>query len=175
MATEGTKQIAQTQRLRIRWMDTGDSGFVLELVNEPSWIRYIGDRGVKTLAEATRYIEDGAIRMYRQAGFGLYLVELKSTGEAIGICGLIKREALQDVDIGFAFLPRFWRKGYALEAAAAVLSHARDVVGLPRVVAILSQDNHRSLRLLGKLGFRFESMVRLQPDDEPLELHAAAS
>jgi hypothetical protein len=120
MATEGTKQIAQTQRLRIRWMDTRDSGFVLELVNEPSWIRYIGDRGVKTLAEATRYIEDGAIRMYRQAGFGLYLVELKSTGEAIGICGLIKREALQDVDIGFAFLPRFWRKGYALEAAAAV-------------------------------------------------------
>jgi RimJ/RimL family protein N-acetyltransferase len=112
--------------------------------------------------------------MYKRAGFGLYLVELREIGEPIGICGLIKREALEDVDLGFAFLPTFWRKGYALEAATAVMRYAGEVLGLRRIVAILSQDNHRSSKLLEKLGFSFEGMVRLQPNGEELKLYAIA-
>jgi RimJ/RimL family protein N-acetyltransferase len=167
-------QIAQTERLRIRWFEPGDCAFILELVNEPSWIRYIGNRGVNTLEDATGYIRKGPMQAYERLGFGLYLVELKQTGESIGMCGLIKREALQDVDLGFAFLPQFRHRGYAFESAAAVMSYARDVVKLPRIVAILSKDNDRSLHLLGKLGFRFERTIRLQPDGEEIELHASA-
>jgi RimJ/RimL family protein N-acetyltransferase len=132
------------------------------------------DRGIKTLQDALRYIENGPVAMYKRAGFGLYLVELREISEPIGICGLIKREALEDVDLGFAFLPTFWRKGYALEAATAVMRYAREVLGLRRIVAILSQDNHRSSKLLEKLGFCFEGMVRLQPNDEELKLYAIA-
>ena len=113
--------------------------------------------------------------MYKRVGLGLYLVELKEMSEPIGICGLIKREGLEDVDLGFAFLPTFWRKGFAFEAATAVVGYGRTVMGLRRIVAILSQDNHRSSRLLEKLGFRFESLVRLQPDDEELKLYAIAT
>ena len=167
-------QIAQTGRLRIRWFQPGDARFIVELVNEPSWIRYIGNRGVKTLEDAAGYLREGPMKAYERLGFGLYLVELKQTGESIGMCGLIKREALQDVDLGFAFLPKFWHRGYAFEAAAAVMSYAKDVVKLSRIVAILSKDNDRSLHLLGKLGFRFERTIRLQPDDEEIELHASA-
>ena len=159
----------------VRWLNASDSAFILELVNEPSWIQYIGDKGVKTLPDALRYIENGPIAMYSRTGFGLYMVELKEGGKAIGICGLIKREGLEDVDLGFAFLPRFWRKGYAFEAATAVLSYGSEVLGLRRIVAILSQDNHRSSQLLEKLGFCFEGMVTLQPNDEDLKLYAFAT
>ena len=160
--------------MRVRWLNVGDSAFIFELLNEPSWIQYIGDKDVKTLQDALRYIENGPLAMYKRAGFGLYAVELREVGEPIGICGLIKREALEDVDLGFAFLPRFWRKGYAFEAAAAVLRYGRNVLGLHRIVAILSQDNHRSSKLLEKLGFCFEGTVRLQPSDEELKLYAIA-
>ena len=166
--------VTQTERLLLRWLDARDSAFIFELVNEPSWLRYIGDKGVKTLQDAQRYIEDGPIEMYQRLGFGLYVVELKENGAPIGICGLIKRDALVDVDLGFAFLPRFWTKGYALESASAVMSYGRSALGLSRIVAIVSQDNHRSARLLKKLGFRFESSVSLQPDGDELKLYAAA-
>ena len=166
--------VTQTERLLLRWLDVRDSAFIFELVNEPSWLRYIGDRGVKTLQDAQRYIEDGPIEMYQRLGFGLYAVELKENGAPIGICGLIKRDALVDVDLGFAFLPRFWTKGYALESASAVMSYGRSALGLSRIVAIVSQDNHRSARLLEKLGFRLESSVSLQPDGDELKLYAAA-
>jgi RimJ/RimL family protein N-acetyltransferase len=102
--------VAETERLRVRWLNAGDSAFILELVNEPSWIQFIGEKSVKTLQDALRYIENGPVAMYKREGFGLYMVELKEIGEPIGICGLIKREWLKVVDIGFAFLPRFWRK-----------------------------------------------------------------
>lgn len=167
--------VAETERLRVRWLNAGDSAFILELVNEPSWIQYIGEKGVKTLPDAVRYIENGPVAMYKRTGFGLYMVELKEIGEPIGICGLIKREGLKDVDLGFAFLPRFWRKGYAFESAAAVMCYGRKALGLPRVVAILSQDNHRSSKLLERLGFCFEGTIRLQPDDEELRLYAIAT
>ncbi len=166
--------VTQTERLLLRRLDVRDSPFIFELVNEPSWLRYIGDKGVKTLQDAQRYIEDGPIEMYQRLGFGLYAVELKENGAPIGICGLIKRDALVDVDLGFAFLPRFWTKGYALESASAVMSYGRSALGLSRIVAIVSQDNHRSARLLEKLGFRLESSVSLQPDGDELKLYAAA-
>jgi RimJ/RimL family protein N-acetyltransferase len=164
--------VVETERLALRWLCPGDSGFVLELVNEPSWLQYIGDKGVHSLHEAESYIRNGPLDMYSRMGFGLYLVETKARAEPIGICGLIKREALEDVDLGFAFLPRFWGKRYAFEAASAVLSYARETLGHARIVAIASQDNHRSFKLLERLGFCFERLVRLAPEGEELKLYA---
>jgi len=160
--------------LRVGWLDASDCAFILELVNEPSWLRFIGDKGVKTQQDALRYIENGPMAMYKRRGFGLYIVELKDGREPVGICGLIKREGLDDVDLGFAFLPRFWRNGYAFESAAAVMAYGRTALGLRRIVAILSRDNHRSSKLLQRLGFFFERTVKLHPDDEELDLYAIA-
>ena len=168
-------EVARTERLRLRWLDARDAPFVLELVNDPAWIRYIGDRNVRTLRDAERYIDDGPVAMYARTGFGLYLVESRRTGEPVGLCGLIKRDSLEDVDLGFALLPGHRGKGYALESAAAVMAYARAVVGLSRIVAILSRDNERSRRLLEKLGFEREREIRLHADGEPLELYAAAA
>jgi [ribosomal protein S5]-alanine N-acetyltransferase len=152
--------VHETGRLALRRFTTADAAFVVELLNEASFLRYIGDKGVRTEADACRYLEAGPLASYARHGFGLYRVGLKHSGEPIGMCGLLKRDWLEDVDIGFAFLPRFWRKGYGLEAAAAVLAHARDGLGLRRVVAITSPDNAASIGLLEKLGFRFERMAR---------------
>src|SRR5436190_16151049 len=174
-ARDSPMEVAQTERLILRWLNAGDSAFILELLNEPSWIRFIGDKGVKTIQDARRYIENGPVEMYQRLGFGLYLVELKENGAPIGICGLIKRDALPDVDLGFAFLPRFWANGYAFESASAVIAYGRRAFGLSRIVAVLSPDNHRSAKLLEKLGFRFDSTVRLQPGGHALLLYAAAA
>jgi len=148
----------ETDRLILRWLSAGDAAFILELVNDADWLRYIGDKGVRNLDDARGYIDKGPIDMYRRLGFGLYRVELKTDGTPIGICGLIKRETLDDVDIGFAFLPQFRSQGYGSEAARETLEHGRDVFGLKRVVAITSADNEASGRLLEKIGLRFESM-----------------
>ena len=150
-----------TDRLRLRHLTPDDAAFVVELVNEPAWTHFIGDRGIRTLDEARAYIATGPAAMVARYGFGLGAVELKDGGIPIGICGLIKRDSLPDVDLGFALLERWWRQGYAREMAKAVLAHGRTTLKLPRVVAITSTDNERSARLLGKLGFRFERMVRL--------------
>jgi RimJ/RimL family protein N-acetyltransferase len=167
-------KVLETERLILRWLSASDAAFILELVNEPSWLQYIGDRGVKTLEDAQNYIEKGPLEMYGRLGFGLWLVELKERGEPIGICGLLKRESLEDVDIGFAFLPRFWGKGYAFESVSATMNHGKKVLGLARLVAITSQDNHPSGKLLEKLGFRFERLVRLATDNEDLRFYATA-
>lgn len=159
-------KVLETERLILRRLSTDDAAFILGLVNEPSWLRHIGDKGVKTLQDAEQYIRNGPVAMYGRLGFGLYLVELRHGGEPLGICGLIKRESLRYVDLGFAFLPSFWRKGYAHEAAAATLSYGKDVLGLSRIVAIVSQDNLASSRLLEKLGFHFERLVALSPGEE---------
>jgi RimJ/RimL family protein N-acetyltransferase len=158
----------------VRHLNASDAAFLLELVNEPSWIRYIGHRGLTTLDDAQLYIENGPVRMYQRLGFGLYLVELRATGAPIGICGLIKRDTLEDVDLGFAFLERFWGNGYALESASAVMSYGRQALGLSRIVAVVSHGNDRSVRVLEKLGFGFEGSIRLQPGDEALMLYAIA-
>jgi RimJ/RimL family protein N-acetyltransferase len=165
--------VAETSRLELRRFDAGDAAFILELVNEPSWIRFIGERNVRTPDDARRYLDDGPCAMYAKHGFGLWRVALRATGEPIGMCGLVKREALADVDLGFAFLPRFRGRGFAQEAAAATMAYARTTLGLRRVVAILSRDNDRSARLLVKLGFAREGTVKLPGDDEVLELYAA--
>ena len=174
-AGESRMEVAQTERLLLRRLDAGDGRFILELLNEPSWIRYIGDKGVKTIQDARRYIENGPVEMYQRLGFGLYLVELRENVTPIGICGLIKREGLPDVDLGFAFLPRFWAHGYAFESASAVIAYGRRAFGLSRIVAVLSPDNLRSAKLLEKLGFRLDSTVRLQPGGHALLLYAAAA
>ncbi|MEP7134495.1 MAG: GNAT family N-acetyltransferase [Chloroflexota bacterium] len=161
--------ILETERLSLRQFTADDAEFILELVNEPSFIQNIGDRGVRTLSDAVRYIEAGPVSSYARNGFGLYLVQLKESGESIGMCGLIKRDALDDVDIGYAYLPKFWSKGYAVEAALAIKEQARSL-GLKRLVAITDPANTGSIRVLEKIGFTFEKMIRLSADDIELKL-----
>jgi ribosomal-protein-alanine N-acetyltransferase len=162
--------LLDTERLVLRELCVDDAGFMLELLNEPGWRRFIGDRGVRTLEAARQDIVDGPMAMYRRHGFGLHAVRRKSGGEPIGICGLLKREALDDVDIGFAFLERHGGRGYAHESAAAMIRHGREVLGLQRIVAITTSDNEASVRLLQRLGLRFERMVTLPGKDQPLQL-----
>jgi len=163
------KNILETERLILRQFNAADAGFILKLVNEPSFIQNIGDRGVRTLSDAERYIENGPVTSYARNGFGLYLVALKESQESIGMCGLIKRETLDDVDIGYAFLPKFWSKGYAVESASAVKEQGRNI-GLKRLVAITDPANEASIRVVEKLGLRFEKMIRLSADDIELKL-----
>jgi RimJ/RimL family protein N-acetyltransferase len=163
-------KVLETDRLLLRWLSTEDAEFILELLNDPSWVQFIGDSGVRTLEDARNYILKGPVEMYARLGFGLYLTELKEEGVSIGICGLIKRDSLEDVDIGFAFLPRFWAKGYAYESASAVMAYGKQALGLKRIVAITSPDNQSSAKLLEKLGLQFERMVRLSHDAQEVRL-----
>jgi RimJ/RimL family protein N-acetyltransferase len=161
----------QTARLRLRQLEQADDAFILRLLNEPSWLRFIGDRSVHSLEDARVYLREGPQRMYEQFGFGLWLVERIADGASIGMCGLIKRDTLDDIDIGFALLPEFWRRGYAFEAASATLDHARRALGLLRVVAITSDDNEASGNLLVRLGFTFERVIPMIATSETLRLY----
>jgi RimJ/RimL family protein N-acetyltransferase len=168
-------EVFETDRLVLRRLSADDAEFVFELVNDPAWLRFIGDRGVRSLDDAREYIRKGPVDSYSRLGFGLYAVERKEGGGPIGICGLVKRDFLDDVDIGFALLPAFRGKGYAREAARATMSYAREVVGLDRIVAISSPDNAASARLLEEIGLRFEKMIRISPDSpEEVRLFATA-
>lgn len=160
-------QVLATDRLGIRRFHEADAPFILELLNDPSFIRNIGDRNVRTLDDAREYILKGPLASYERHGFGLWLVELKGERTPIGMCGLLKRDVLDAPDIGFAYLPPFQAKGYGYEAACAVLDHARDTLRLPHIVAIVNADNEVSAGLLEKLGMRFERMMRVS-DNEPL-------
>jgi RimJ/RimL family protein N-acetyltransferase len=162
--------VIETGRLILRRLAVDDAEFIVELLNQPSFLRYIGDKEVRNNADAVRYIQAGPLASYERFGFGLYLVELKETGVPIGICGLLKRDSLPDVDVGFAFLPSYWSQGYAFEAAAAVMTYGRDVLGLRRIVAITSPDNEGSIRLLEKLGLRFERLIKLSADQSEVRL-----
>lgn len=165
-------RVLETQRLILRRLSVDDAEFILQLLNEPSFRENIGDKGVRSIADALQYIETGPVASYDRFGFGIYLVVLKETGESIGICGLIKRESLADVDVGFAFLPSFWSKGYAIEAASAVVAYGKEVFGLNRIIAITTPDNYGSIKVLEKLGLRFERMIRLSEDEPELKLFA---
>lgn len=165
--------LIETDRLILRHLTVDDAAFILELVNDPAWLRFIGDRGVRTLEDARAYILKGPVASYAQHGFGLDLVERKADGVPIGMCGLIKRDTLDDIDVGFAFLPQYCAQGYGYEAAAATLAHGRKTFGLKRIVAITAPDNTGSIRLLEKLGFRFEKMIRFAPDQPESKLFAA--
>jgi RimJ/RimL family protein N-acetyltransferase len=164
--------VLETDRLRLRRLTPEDAAFILRLVNEPSWLRFIGDRGVRSLEDARGYILKGPVESYERFGFGLYLTELKDSGIPIGMCGLIKRETLPDVDVGYAFFPEFWGKGYASEAASAVLDYGRSAFGLTRILAIVTPENHGSIRVLEKLGLRFQEMVKLSEEEPELALFA---
>ena len=166
-------KILETERTILREVCAGDAEFVLDLLNQPSFIKYIGDRNVRSAAGAAEYIESRFAESYRQFGFGMYAVELKETGTPIGICGFVKRDSLPDADIGFAFLPQFCSQGYASESAAATMNYGRDVLGLKRVLAITSQDNKSSGRLLEKINFKFESLIKLPHADEELKLFSS--
>ena len=162
--------VLETERLTLRQMTNDDAPFILGLLNEPSFIQNIGDRKVRTIEDAQSYIMNGPVKSYEKHGFGLYLLILKETNESIGMCGLIKRNALEDVDIGYALLPKFWSKGYAVEAAREAKVHAKNVVGLKRLVAIVDPANEGSIRVLEKIGLRYEKMIRLSADDIELKL-----
>jgi RimJ/RimL family protein N-acetyltransferase len=166
-------KVLETERLILRRVTVDDDEFMLELLNDPSWLRFIGDGGVRTLDAARDYILKTLVAMYERLGFGLYLTELKGEGVPIGICGLIKRDSLEDVDIGFAFLPKFREKGYAYESARAVMAYGKSAFGLNRMVAITSPENHGSARLLEKLGFNFERMVKLSDHSAEVCLFAS--
>jgi len=159
-----------TERLLIRRLHEGDAPFILALLNDPDFIAFVGDRKIRTLEAARAYIASGPIASYAQHGFGLSLVELRSTDAPIGICGLLKRETLPDPDIGFAFMPAYRCQGYAREAAAAVMDDARRQLGIRRLLAIVNPSNDRSIRLLERLGFVFESMGSLAPDAPQLKI-----
>ena len=156
--------VLETTRLTLRRLTPADAPFILELLNDPSFVRYIGDKGVRTREDAVGYITAGPIASYERHGFGLFLVELKEGRVPIGICGLLKRDWLEDVDVGFAFLPRFWSQGYARESASAVLDFGRDRWRLARILAITSPDNVASIGLLTKVGFRLDRVARW-PDE----------
>jgi len=168
-------KVLETKRLILRRFELEDAAFILELVNDPAWLEHIGDRNVRTLEDARAYLRKGALDMHERVGFGMYVVTLKSSGESIGTCGLIKRETLDDVDIGFAFLARFRGQGFALESAAAVLEHAKSAFGLRRIVAIVSPANQRSIRILERIGLKFERVMKLPGDDEEISLFAYES
>jgi RimJ/RimL family protein N-acetyltransferase len=174
-AADPAAPVLETERLVLRQLTLEDAPFMLQLVNEPSWLRFIGDRGVRTLEDARRYLQEGPLASYARHGFGLYLTELKPSGAPAGICGLIKRDSLEDVDLGFAFLPRYWGRGYATEAAAAVVGLAFSALGLERLVAITTLDNASSIKLLEKLGMRREESVELPGEGAPLLLFACSA
>jgi RimJ/RimL family protein N-acetyltransferase len=149
-----------------------DAAFLVRLLNQESFLRFIGDRGVRSLEDAVRYARRGPLESYARHGFGLLVVERRPGGDPIGICGLLQRESLDAPDLGFAFMPEAWGQGLAHEAAAAVLADARVHRGLRRTLAVTQRDNRPSIRLLARLGFRREGGVRLAPGGPELELYA---
>src|ERR1041385_8983657 len=163
-------KVLETDRLVLRWLNVDDAPFILELLNDPSFIRFIGDKGVRDLEAARNYILNGPVASYEKFGFGLNAVDLKEANVPSGICRILKRDTLPHPDIGFAFLPPYWNKGYAYEASAAVLAHAGKSLGIDHVLAITTPDNEASAKLLGKIGLRFDRLIKLSPDANEVKL-----
>jgi RimJ/RimL family protein N-acetyltransferase len=160
-----------TERLRLERLTCDDSTFILGLLNEPGFIAFIGDKGVRTEDDARQYLRDGPIGSYATNGFGLYLVRLSDSGEPVGICGLVKRDEFDEPDLGFAFCEEHWGKGFASEASQAVLEHGRLDLGLRRIIAIADADNVASVKVLNKLGFRFERRVTMPGESDEVCLY----
>jgi RimJ/RimL family protein N-acetyltransferase len=166
-------KILETERTILSELNEADGGFILDLLNQPSFIKYIGDRNVRTVDEARDFIETRFQNSYRQNGFGLWKVELKETNTPIGINGFVKRDDLPHADIGFAFLAEYEKKGYGLETASAVMNYGREILGLKRVLAITSQDNESSGRLLEKINFKFDNLIKMPHSEEELKLFSS--
>lgn len=165
-------KILETERLILQLVSMKDAEFILMLLNEPAFIQNIGDRGVRTLDDARAYVINRLVASYEKFGFGMYLVVLKETDAPTGLCGLVQRDGLDDVDIGYAFLSQYRSKGFATEAALAVKAYAKNEIGLKRLVGITVPDNIGSIKVLEKLGLRFEKMVKLSEDDIELKLYS---
>jgi ribosomal-protein-alanine N-acetyltransferase len=159
-------RVLETDRLALRRLTLADAEFIFGLVNQPSWLRFIGDKNVRNLDDARNYLRTGPLDMYQRFGFGMFMVERKEDGAAIGTCGLLKRDTLPEPDIGYAYLPEFWGQGYAIEAAAAVLDYGHYAHELTRILAIVSPGNERSIRVLEKCGMQFERMLPLAEYDQ---------
>jgi RimJ/RimL family protein N-acetyltransferase len=155
----------ETPRLTLRRLQFDDAPFLVRLLNEPSFLENIGDRGVRSIEDAHRYLREGPMAMYDKYGFGLWHTARKD-GTPVGMCGLLKRDNLPDVDVGYAFFPEFWGSGFAYEAAAATLRHGARKFGLTRVVGVVSEGNAGSIRVLEKLGMSFERMFSMR-EGEP--------
>jgi RimJ/RimL family protein N-acetyltransferase len=166
--------LISTARLELRRFTLDDAAFILQLVNDPSFIRYIGDKGVRNLEDARRYLREGPLASYDRFGFGLFLVATKDDGQPVGMCGLLKRDTLDDVDIGYAFLPAFRSRGFACEAGEAVLAYGQRGFGLSRIVAITTPDNVASIRVLTRLGFQFERGIQMSTGADELSLYGRA-
>ena len=164
--------VIETERVILRKFTIDDAAFMLETLNTPTWLRFIGDRNVKTLEEAENYLLNGNIRSYQEYGFGFYVVVIKETQESIGICGIVKREGLEDVDIGFAFFQQFMGKGYGYEAGSATLNYALNDLKIKKIVAIVDPENVVSIALLKKIGLQFKKMIQLSPKGIELMLFA---
>lgn len=159
--------VCETARLRLRRMTEGDAAFIFELLNEPLFHRFIGDKGVRTLDDALNYLRTGPIASYREHGFGLFLVEQRADGLPIGMSGLLKRPSMQDVEVGFAFLARFSGHGFATEAGQAVIELGEQKFRLRRIAAIADVDNEASARVLGKIGLQARGTISLPELDAP--------
>jgi len=157
--------ILETSNLILRKFTVDDAGFMLRLLNEPTWIQYIGDRNVHTVEEAQQYLLNGSIKSYKDHGFGFYLVLHKEKGEPVGTVGFAKRTYLECPDFGFAFLPEFTGQGYAFEVSAAAMDFAEQMLQLNRIEAITTPDNKRSIQLLVKIGFRFEKSIHVEGEE----------
>ena len=163
--------ILTTDRLTFRCLSPTDAPFILELLNQPSWIRNIGDRGVRTLDEAAAYIQNGPIASYERHGFGLWRVELTADRTPIGICGVLKRDYLEAADIGFAYLERFQGQGFGMEGAEATMAYARETLHLVRMLAVVSPDNPGSIRILERLGMTHRGPILMPGDPVAIALY----
>lgn len=162
--------LIETDRLRLREFTLDDAPFVLKLVNEPAWLENIGDKSVHSLDDACNYLLQGPIKSYQDNGYGLYLTELKLKGEPVGMCGLVKREFFENPDVGFAFLPQYWGLGFASEAARATLDYAQQHLHINTVLGLTSMGNASSMRVLEKIGLKFDKVVDLPGYDEQSRL-----
>lgn len=164
--------LARTGRLKLRELTLDDADFIIDVLNDPDFIRFVADRGVRTRDDAIAYLEGGPLAAYRRDGHHLWCVERLEDGARMGLCGLLRRDGLPDVDVGYTFLPAYRGQGYALEAARASVDYGRVSLGLARIVAYINPDNARSAHLLEQLGMQRQGLVDFPGSDAPCELYA---
>jgi ribosomal-protein-alanine N-acetyltransferase len=166
--------LIETERLTMRRITPHDADLMLAVWNDPAFVRYVGDRGIRTIEQAAKAIEEGAMRLFSEHGFGPYRMALKTDDTAVGICGIFAREGMDEPDLGFSVLPEFCKRGFAYESAVAVIRHARVDLKLPRLTAIVSPENAASVGLIEKLGLQFERMIRLPGENSDISLYAVS-
>jgi len=160
--------IIETERLKLLEFKKTDANFILELVNEPAWIEFIGEKNVHTISDAENFIINNLKPSYVNNGYGLYAIKLKKDNTSIGMCGLVNRPGLKEIDLGFACLSKYQRQGFAYESSVATLNYAKEVLKIGKVVAITSPKNKASGKLLEKLGLNFEKLINLDEDGKDI-------